>query len=145
LSAPLLPSYAEDVEELIVAWLSPLRRTGSARLEGDPLPFTLVNGLPGTEDPNVGLAAPVVQVETLCARTLGWAAAKNESNLTHRRMTLLARSCDCGGIILSDGLQAAIDYVTVDNSPSWLDYEDVMILRKVARYTIGLSYVGPPT
>jgi hypothetical protein len=138
----LLFECATDAEELVVAWLAPLRRSGSARQAGDPLPFTLVNMITGTEDECLGLADPVVSVHTLCAKGLGWGAAKDEAQLTHRAMLELARYRDT--ITLNGGVLAEVDYINVFQSPIWVTYEDTQILRKVGRYTIGLSYVPAP-
>jgi len=143
MTADLLFECAEDAEELIIAWMAPLRRSGSARETGDPLPFTIVTQVTGPELPDLGLADPVVSVHTLCDKALGWGAAKNEAKRTHRRMLQLARYGD--PITLNGGRQASVDYVTVFESPIWVLYEDTQILRKVGRYTIGLSYVPAET
>ncbi len=139
MTAELLSWCAEDAEELIVAWLAPLRRAGTARQADDPLPFTLVRHIAGTEDADLEIASPVVSVHTLCDKASGWAAAKTEATKTHRRMLLLARYRDT--ITLSDGRYGAVDYVTVTETPIWVAYESTQILRKVGRYQIGLSYV----
>jgi hypothetical protein len=139
----LFPSQAEDTEELLAAWMAPLRRSGAARQTGDPLPFTLITCITGTEDPDLETADPVVSVHTLCNRALGWGAAKDEAALTHRRMLELARYRDT--ITLNGGRLAEVDYVHVFQHPIWVTYEDTQILRKVGRYTIGLSYVPVPS
>ncbi len=141
-SVELLGSHAENPVELVIAWLKPLRRTGAARVAGDPLPFTLVTHVGGSEDPATGFSRQLVQVDTLCDIALGYAAAFAEGVKTHDRMTLLARHCDCGSITLADTFPAAVDYVNVAESPRLIEYEDVRILRVMARYQIGLSYVA---
>ncbi|CNH16225.1 Uncharacterised protein [Mycobacterium tuberculosis] len=129
---------ARDAEEVLIAWFTPLRRSGSAREPGDPLPFTLITHTAGTEDIDLGLADPVVSVHTLCDKALGYANAKNESSITHRRMIRLAHHLD--PIPLTDGSIASVEYVKVFQEPIWVPYENTAILRKVGRYTIGLSY-----
>ena len=141
-AAALFADYAEDAEELMAAWLAPLRRSGSARQIGDPLPFTLITAITGTEDPDLEIADPVVSIHTLCDKALGWGAAKDEAQKTSRRMHELARYRDT--ITLNGGRAAEVDYVTVFQSPIWVPYEDTQILRKVGRYTLGLSYVPAP-
>lgn len=139
MSVELLDYAAPDAEVVAIAWLSPLRRSAATRQTGDPLPFTLVTHIAGTEDADLGLADPVVSVHTLCDKSLGWAAAKDEANKTHRRMLLLARYQE--PITLPDNSLAGVDYVKVFQSPIWVPYENTQILRKVGRYTLGLSYV----
>lgn len=134
----LLDECAEDAEELVIAWLTPLGATGSAR-QADTLPFRLVRHITGIEDADLGLADPVVSVHTLCSKALGWDAAKVEANKTHRRMLYLARYRD--PITMSDAREAAVDYVTVTETPIWVGFENTTILRKVGRYQIGLTYV----
>lgn len=141
-SGLLLPDWESptDLEEIIVAWLQPLRYTAIARQVDDPLPMALVTEVTGDEDDIIGIADPVVSVHTLCDRTLGYAAAKNEARNTHRRMLLLGRYLDA--ITLKDGRQAGVDYVSVFQRPRWVPYEDTQVLRKVGRYACGLSYVS---
>lgn len=138
-SPDLLDQHAEDVEELLLAWYAPLGALGMSRKTGDPLPFTLIRAVTGTENPDIGTADPVASVHTLCDKSLGWAAAKAAADMRHRRMLELARYLDT--ITMSDGRLASVDYVTVFQSPIWVDYEDTQIIRKVGRYTVGLSYV----
>ncbi len=138
MTADLLDFAAEDAEELIVAWMAPLRSAASARQVGDPLPFTLITHVTGTENEDLGLADPVVSVHTLCDKALGWAAAKDEAKTTHRRMLELSRH---DPVITLNGRYASVDYVQVFQSPIWVPFENAQILRKVGRYKLGLSYV----
>lgn len=134
----VLDESTDDVEEVLVAWLEPLRRTAAVRRAGDELPFTLVHHIDGTEKPQEFTADEVVSVHTLCDRADGEAAAAREAKLTHRRMLLLAKTLPA--ITLTDGRQASVDFVQVVETPHWEPYSNE-ILRKVARYGIGLSYV----
>lgn len=131
---------ADDVEQVIVAWLTPLRRSAAERRTGDVLPFTLVTHVTGSEKPEEYLAEEVVSVHTLCDRADGKMAAADEAQLTHRRMLAL-RSLPL--ITLPDGRNASVESVTVDESPHWEFYSNE-ILRKVARYRIGLTYDDQP-
>lgn len=137
----LLDTCPDDVEAVVVAWLSPLRRCAVTRVAGDELPFTLVKHVAGSESVDVGTADPVVSVHTLCDRADGQAEAATEAQLTHRRMLLLARTLE--PFTLPDGTGVGIDYVTVVESPIWVPYTD-QILRKVGRYAIGLTYTDQP-
>jgi len=129
----------QDAEELVVAWLTPLGRTGIERRSGDELPFRLVTGVAGDEDVDLEIGAAVVSVHTLCARSAGSVTARNEARLTHQRILQLAKYLDT--ITLADGTEASIDYLRIFQPPLWLPYGDDQILRKVGRYRIGLSYV----
>jgi hypothetical protein len=127
-----------DAEELIIAWLVPLGRTSIERRTGDELPFRLVTGVAGDEDPDLEIGAAVVSVHTLCARSDGSVAARNEAALTHQRMLELKH---LDTITLVDGTDVSVDYMRIFQPPLWLPYGDDQILRKVGRYRIGLSYV----
>jgi hypothetical protein len=143
MSSPILfDSQALDAEQLIIAWLQPLRPTAIARVGGDPLPFTLVHQVGGYENPCYGTADVLIQVDTLCARTLGYEAARAEMRKTKQAMDELAVHNDA--ITLFDGSQVGVDYVTVAESPRFKLYEDETILRTMGRYDIGLCYVPAP-
>lgn len=139
MTVELIDEAAEDAEEVIVAWLAPLRRSAAIRRTGDPLPFTLVTHITGTECVDEGTADPIVSVHTLCDKSLGEDSALAECKLTHRRILRLARHLE--DITLTDGRIANIDYLDVVESPIWVYYSD-QILRKVGRYQIGLSFVA---
>ena len=143
MTVALFEQCCEDAEELVIAWLTPLRRAARDRKTGDPLPFTLVTqAIPGTENEEIGIAEAIVSVHTLCDKALGRAAAKDESKLTHRRMLELARGLDT--ITLNGGRPACVEYCTIFQPPIWVAYEDTQIYRKVGRYKLGLSYVDIP-
>ena len=135
---PPLFNYApEDIETALVAHLTSLRRCGFARAAGDPLPFTLVNHITGTESAGEGVADPVVSIHTLCDKALGAPAARDEATKTHRRM--LALMVD--PTITIGARTIAVQYIEVVEQPRWEYYSDA-ILRKVGRYRIGLPYVA---
>jgi len=130
---------ADDVEEIIVNWLIPLRPSASIRLLTDPLPFTLVTHITGSECEEESHSEPIVSVHTLCDKTTGLTAVKNECRLTHQRMLRLARHLDD---IPITGRIASIEYVDVTESPIWVPYGNDAILQKVGRYRIGLQFVA---
>lgn len=138
MTVPLGGYAPEDIETLIVAHLKPLRRTDIERKPGDPLPFTLVNHIAGTESAGEGTADPVISVHTLCDKAAGAPAARDEATRTHRRMLSLLVD---PRIALSGGRVAAVSYLEVVEQPRWEYYSDT-ILRKVGRYRLGLPYVA---
>ena len=127
---------AEDVQTAIVAWLAPLRRTAFERTAGDPLPSCVVELIAGTESVGQSFSDPVVSVHTFCDKALGAPAARDECAKTHNRMLLLF---DEHQITIGTRV-VGIDYLEVTESPRWEYYSD-NILRKVARYRLGLPYV----
>lgn len=131
---------ADDVEQVIVAWLTPLRRTAAVRRTNDELPFTLVTHITGSEKPAEYVADEVVSVHTLCSRADGPMAAADEAQLTHRRMLALR---NLPLITLPDGRDVSVDYVSVEETPHREFYANE-ILRHVGRYRVGLSYVDQP-
>lgn len=136
----ILDEGVDDAEEVLIAWLKPLRplATGNTRRSGAPLPYTLVTHLMGNESIEESNADPIVSVQTLCDKNLGQSAFKVESQRTHRRMMLLARYNE--DVVLDDGRIASIDYVQVTEMPRTEPYGDDQILRKIGRYQLGLSY-----
>jgi hypothetical protein len=132
----------DDAEEVVAMWMLPVRPSSSIRLLRDPLPFTLVTHITGSENEQESLSEPVVSVHTLCDKTLGISAAKDECKKTHSRMLRLAKYVE--DITLSSGRIVNVDYVEVTESPIWVPYGDDMILQKVGRYTLGLTYVAVP-
>lgn len=129
---------AEDVEELMVAWLATLGRTAIERRANDPLPFRMVRRVAGGENVDEFADYPVVSVHTFAART-DPVAARDEAKATHDRMLLLGLD-PSQNIELSDGRLANVDYLEVVEAPIWVYFAD-NVLRKVGRYQIGLSYV----
>lgn len=129
----------EDGEEVVIAWLAPLLRTVVERKAGDILPMAIANQVAGTENPDEGTAAPIISVHVLCARLLGRNNLKLQAKAVHARMIRLGLHCDF--ITLSDGRKVGVDYVDVTEQMINVHYGDDMILRKVGRYEIGLTYV----
>jgi hypothetical protein len=142
-SAPLLGEDAPDAEEMVVRWLSPLLRTAVERTNDEVLPFCQVTQVDGADDPNEGIDDPVIQLDILdTARSgmLAAQAAKLTARRVHRRMTLLARQSPT--VTLSDGSHANADYVTPLLKPRRMEYPNERVVRYVARYQLGLSYVA---
>lgn len=141
MTVELLEVGPDDIEEALSTYFGALRRSGSAWETDDGLPFTIITALTGGEDPEIGTASPLVQVDTLCDKSLGYEAARDECRKTHQRALYLARFLP--GITLS-GRIFGCDYVKVVESPTWKPFGDTTVLRKVGRYEFGLGYVPLP-
>lgn len=137
----ILGEGPDDVEEVLIAWLSGLGPTAVSRRPKDPLPFRLVRNLGGDELFEIGLSDPLVTVRTLCDKRFGEDAAADECDHTHRRVLLLGHEL---GVTLSGGRTAAIDYIRVVEAPHWIDFPDEQVLCKLARYQLGLTYTQRP-
>ena len=142
-SVEILDEGPDDVETVVISWLRPLLPNGqiaNGRLPDDPLPFIGVNHLTGEECVEESYVDELVSVHVLADRGLG-----NSGNLAcaslmsgvHRRMLLLARYLEP---VVVDGRPADIEYVDVHMRPRWEPYGDEQILRKLARYRVGLAY-----
>jgi hypothetical protein len=132
---------ADDAETVVVSWLKPLLAEGhvaNARRSGAPLPYYLVTHLDSTENVDESTAEALVSVHVLTHKAAGEVASRDEADRMHRRMLLLARYLD--DVELADGRVATIDFVNVAKSPSREEYGDDTILRRVGRYSLGLSY-----
>ena len=140
MTVELLDEGPDDPEKVLISWLAPLRRTASVRRSGDPLPFTLVNHLSGSEDVDLSDLDALVSVNTLCDKGLGEDNAADESDMTHRRLLLQARYLE--DVDLADGRIATIDYLKVFEHPVCKPYGDDQIIRYVGRYILGLSYAN---
>ena len=126
----ILDEGPDDIETVVVQWLSPLRRTANIRRAGDPLPMTVVETVAGTESVEESTADPVVSVHTLVRKSLGEDNARDEMLKTHKRMLLLARHLE----------QFNIDYLRVFQYQRREPYGDDQIIRYVGRYQFGQSY-----
>lgn len=135
----------DDVEEALVAYLGgiPLgaatRRAAISRRTGDPFPFTLIRNLGGGEEAELGFSDPLVSIRTLCDKSLGEDAARDECATTHEWMLQLARVQE--DIPIGNGRVVNFDYVNVVEQPHWVPFGDDQVLCKLGRYGIGLSYV----
>lgn len=137
-NAAVLAVGPDDVEAALATWFAPIRRSSVAWETGDGLPFTQIIHISGSEDIEIGYADPIVQLDTLADKKLGWVNARNEAATTHQRMLYLGFYQP--QITLS-GRTFGVDYVKVIESPHWIPFGDPNILRKVGRYQVGLQYV----
>lgn len=139
--AELLDEAPDDPETVVVAWLKPLVSDGSVsntRKPGGPLPFILVHHLDSNEMVEESTSDALVSVHTLTHKSAGEVASRDFADDMHRRMLLWARYLE--DVELEDGRMASVESVSVFKAPKREDYGDEQILRRVARYSIGLSY-----
>lgn len=137
----LLDEGTADEELAVIAHLKGLLPPGhvaNERKPGGPLPFILVHGLPGQEDTDCSDIDALVSVHTLVHKSEGRVTAIDICDQTHRAMLYVARFLP--SVELANGRFAEFDYVKVNTRPHWEEYGDDQILRKVARYQLGLSY-----
>lgn len=134
----LLPSGPDDVEKALVSWFAPIRRSSIVWETGDGTPFTLITLLSGAEDIEVGFGSPIVQIDTLCDKALGYDNAWNEKTITHQRMLELGKFLDP---IPCDGYTFSTDYVKVVEMQQRLPFGMPTIIRYVGRYELGVQYV----
>lgn len=136
-SPALLPIGPDEVEAALAVWLAPLRRASIVWETGDVTPFTLITLLSGAEDLEVGFGDPIVQVDTLCDKSLGYVNARNEKTRTHQRMLELGRHLEP---IVLNGWVFGADYVKVIEAQQRLPFGMTTVIRYVGRYQIGIQY-----
>jgi hypothetical protein len=133
----LLPFGPEEIELALIGWFAPIRRSSTVWETGDGTPFTLITHLTGGEDIEVGFGDPIVQIDTLCAKSLGYLNARNEKKITHQRMLELGRNLDP---IPLNGWVFGADYVKVIEGQQRLPFGMTTVIRYVGRYQIGIQY-----
>lgn len=141
--AELLDADAPDVEDFLCCWLAPLLRTATERKTDDELPFCQVSRISGGDDEHTGYDEAAVQLDIFDhARDnmLAVQAAKLTARDVHRRMMLLSR--EASTVTLSTGQQANADTVATVLKPFRMPYANDQVVRYVARYQLGLSYVA---
>lgn len=130
---------ALSVVKLLAAWLAPIGRSGQAMRIGDTYPFRLITPIGGGDCPETETAEPLVSLHTLCDKKLGYEAALDESDTTHRAMTNLARWAT--PILMPDGSTAVVDWTKVRELQKPVEYDDVGVLQYIGTYQLGLSYI----
>lgn len=142
MTAEILDESPDDPEAVFIQWIAPLYdapgHVKNDRKSGDPLPFVLVNHLDSNESVEESTSDALVSVHILTHKSAGQVASQAEADRVHRRIALLARHLE--DVELSGGRVATIDYVDVKKSPKREPYGDELILRRVGRYGLGLSY-----
>lgn len=130
-------------QTLAIAWLRPLLPDGqvaNGRLPNSSLPFVVVSFLEGNENLDESYVDDLVSVHCLYAKGIGNAnmvAAERFTDAVHRRMLLWGRTLE--PVTISGQLWAP-EYVDVAKRPSWEEYADDQIIRKLSRYRIGQGY-----
>lgn len=127
-----------DAEDFVVSWLKSVIRSGVERRQGDEWPFALVQRVSGFDIPELGFDDPVIQVDLLHKGSVG--SAKTWALDVHEHMIELGLTYP--NVTLSDSTVAAPDYLKVLISPHRQPFGDETVVRYVARYKLGLSYVA---
>lgn len=135
MTAPAEP----DVEDIVIAYLSPLVAAGScaARVPADPipLPFILVQRVAGGNDYVWDYAT--LDVDFLAASQT---AASDLAIQGHHMMRQLTPK----NLLAVDGANTSICHIEYDQTPIWVDYQDPIVMRYVARYTIAVRLPSIP-
>lgn len=142
MTVDLLSEEAPDAEEFFVSWLQPLLRAATEHKTTDSYPFAVVQYISGADDECTGVEDGVVQVDFFDTARDGMVAAqaaKMTARQGHRRIMFLAKHI--ADVELSDGSVANCDYIETSLKPIRMDYADEQVVRYVARYQVGLSYV----
>jgi hypothetical protein len=135
-----------DPDEFVVAWLSPLGGGGIKVDDDTVLPFRYVHTIDIIPDDNLFTARAIISVHTMCDASgddpaAYTTAAKDASDATHRRMMYL--SAHPGTVVtLPSGQKASVDYLDVQEAPTWVDYDNDQILQKVGTYEAGFTFVA---
>lgn len=136
MTAELLDEGAPDIEDFVVCWLQPLIRAAVERDSDDDPPFCMVARIDGADDADCGTDDPVVQLDVFDVDATAAAASARD---VHRRMMLLARTDD--HVTMSDDSVADCDFIDNLIKPFRMPYGNDKVVRYVARYTLGTSYV----
>jgi hypothetical protein len=133
----LLQVGPDPVEDALCTWYAPIRRSSTTWETGDGTPFTLIKLLSGAEDLEVGFGDPIIQLDTLCDKSLGYINARNEKTITHQRMLELGRHLQP---IMCNGWVFGPDYVKVIETQQELPFGMTTVIRYMGRYQIGIQY-----
>ena len=121
---------AVQAEEFVVAYLTSLFPNVGVEMEASPpLPFYLVNRVTGHDD--MISDYPVVSVHSFAASRT---AASDAATAVHTEMKLLTAKTS----VVVAGSACGVDFLTVEDSPRHVDYDDKTVRRYVARYRFGL-------
>jgi hypothetical protein len=140
-SAPLFPFAPPSVSEVVVTWLRPLGDplgVGTDRPTGAVLPYRMVTPVAGTEHQKI-MQCSVVSVHTFDDNMDDAEAA---AQITHQRMLLMGPPIvGFQQIAISNNQIVVPRQVYTMQIPTWVDYQDNVIRRYVARYNVDLRFV----
>jgi hypothetical protein len=144
MSIESLDRRATSSEQFFIAWLKPLGLTKLRVNDDTPLPVRRVQEIFAVDDSNLFYTTAQVAVFTMCNYSAdgdNWEIdAEAASQDTHDRILYLAQHEVT--VELPDGRKTDVDYLTVTQSPIWIDYENDQMLVKEARYEVGLQFVA---
>ena len=135
MSVELWAEDAPDVVDFVCCHLQELLPASDERDVDAPLPSCVVSRISGADDPEAGTDDPVVQLDIYEAKG---PTAGQVSIDVHRRMLLLRNSVD---VTMSDQSIANNDTFETLLKPFRMAFEHDQIVRYVARYQLGLSFV----
>ena len=127
-----------DVEDLVITYLSPLVNAGScaARVPAaPPLPFILVQRVAGGDDYITDHAT--VSVHAIADTQT---AASDLSRQAHHLMRRLHPQ----DAVWVNGQAVTVNHVEVEQTPIFVDWDDPILMRYVARYRIDLRLPAIP-
>ena len=129
-----------DVEDFVVAYLASqsIVPSGqvSARLPVElPLPYILVQRVAGGDDYIWDHAT--IQVDSFHNSET---AASDIARAAHHAM----RSLSPKTIVVVNGVNATMNHIEFEQTPFWLDYEDPIVMRYLARYVIDVRLPAIP-
>ena len=139
----LFPGESPDAEDFFTSWLQPMLRASTEHKQTDSYPFAVVQYISGADDPETGVEDGVVQVDFFDKARDGMVAAqaaKITARDGHRRIMYLAHHI--ADVTMADGSTANCDYINTVMKPVRMDFADEKVVRYVARYQVGLSYVS---
>lgn len=137
MTTPATPEI--DVEDFVIAWLlnwniAPAGQV-AARLPVDLtpgsmtplLPFVLVQRVAGGDDYITDHAT--IQVDSFHSDQT---SASTIARQVHHAM----RSLSPKNVVVVNGVYASMNHIEFEQTPIWVDYEDPLVMRYVARYVI---------
>lgn len=132
----LLDREPPDEEDFIACWMTPVIVTAVERPQGDVFPYCVAARVSGADDPCAETDDPVVQLDFYGR---GVVEARTAARLGHRRMLYLFKNHPT--VTMSDGSLADIDFGETLIKPCRMQFTHDVVVRYVARYRLGLSYV----
>lgn len=132
------PAPEVDVEDLVIAYLSPLVATGAcaARVPASPpLPFILVQRVAGGDD-------YVWDHSTISVHSI--ADSQTAASDLARQAHHLMRSIHPQDAIWVGGQAVTVNHVEIEQTSIFVDWQDPILMRYVGRYRIDVRLPAIP-
>lgn len=133
MTTPTNPSQPEiDVEDFVTAWLMEWNIVPAAQISARlpaqlPLPYILVQRIAGGDDYITDSAT--IQVDSFAITQT--AASDIAREVNHAMHCLSPKT-----IVVVNGVQTSMNHIEFEQTPIFLDFEDPVVFRYVARYVI---------